>query len=114
MHHVVLLVLQDMAVPHVLSSSYAVTGQQPWAGWSTGRHVELHDDRDHLTWIHPDCLLPALLVRVSWTSGAGYGLERQDRGTIRVELPGFALEDIDVDQVEVHGMCVTREVENLP
>ena len=62
-HHVVLLVLQDVAMPHVLVTAGA------WARWHGERcrgEIEFHDDRCALAGVHPDGFLPATLVRVRW------------------------------------------------
>jgi len=117
-HHVVLFVLQNMAVPHVLGSLDAETGFEPrtvrwfFAGWQ----IKFHVHRDHFSGVHPHGFLPALLVLVRWTSrarnGGEYAMERLSGR--RIERPGLPLPDGDVDQVEVHGVSIAGEVVDLP
>src|SRR5262249_43120521 len=59
-HHVVLFVLQDVAVPDVLVAARPRAARH---GKWRHRQFELHDDRDHLAWVHADRFLPAPLFR---------------------------------------------------
>src|SRR5215469_10755157 len=104
-----------MAVPDILGARYAVAGK-PRAGrrWSARRQIELHGHRGHLAWVHHHRLLPAHLVRVRRPLRARDNLERDDRIAHRVELPLLPTYDADVDQVEMNGVGVGREVEDPP
>src|SRR5262249_27177491 len=65
-HHIVLLVLKNVAVPHILihcpscsrrKSERELSPGGSWAAGNAERHsgkLELHDHRRRFPWIHPD------------------------------------------------------------
>src|SRR5215203_6860046 len=94
-HHVVLLVLQDMAMPHVLVAAGARAG---WHEKRGRREIEFHDHGRALAWVHPDCFLPATLVRV--------GQPRRAEKTPTANIERLSRDDLHVDEMEVDGMRI--------
>src|SRR5678816_3932868 len=60
-HHVMLLVLENVAMPDILVTASAWTG---WHGERCRSEIEFHDDRCALAGVHPDGFFPATLVRI--------------------------------------------------
>ena len=107
-HHVVLFVLQDVAVPDVLIPVNIV----PCArvnGEGHLRQVKLHDHRGHFSRVHPDGLLPANFVGIRESFCPRCGGKSRRRCIERRPL-----DDLDVHQVEVDWMGVTGEVVDIP
>src|SRR5437879_13006693 len=63
-HHVVLFMLEDMAVPDVLFSTSPRTHRIPHGCGRQVRQVELHDDSRDLTWVHAHRILPPDFIRI--------------------------------------------------
>jgi hypothetical protein len=64
-HHVVLFVFENVAVPDVLGALDAVAVLQRGAGRRASQHIEGRDDRCDLTGVRPERFLPPLLVGIS-------------------------------------------------
>jgi len=108
-HHVVLFVFQNVAVPDVLSSLNAVLGQKSRTRRCrlARRQIELHVHSNRLSGVHPHGFFPAFLVGVRQASAARNYAEWENRtACVRIEFPGFPLSDNNVHQVEVHGVRV--------
>src|SRR5215831_9911613 len=113
-HHVVILVLQDVAVPHVLRALDAIAGLQSGT-WRCARgHAEGRDHRRDLTGIRSKRLFPARFVGVRWPCGAWNGSQRADGVALRISLPRFPADDLSVDEMQMYRMGVAREIVNLP
>ena len=104
-HHVVFLVLEDVAVIDILIATGPRAGRHRER---RRRQVELHEDRGDLARMHLHGFLPADFI--------GLGATRQTRGRERAvdQLEGLPRQDLHVDQVEVNGMGIRREVEDSP
>ena len=99
------LMLQDMAVPHVLVAAGArACGNSKWYG----RQLEVKRYRGYFARMHLDGFLPAKLIGLASTGNA-------DRREYTVYHPeGLACQNLAVCQVEVDRVRVSREVENAP
>jgi hypothetical protein len=107
-HHVVLFMLQDVAVPNVLSSASSRTHRIAHRRCRQVRQVELHDDSCGLTRVYAHRVLPPDFIRI-WRHGlTGIAL------ISRVAGEGLPLNELHVHEVKVDGMRVGGEVHDLP
>src|SRR5512140_3205981 len=107
-HHVVLLMLEDVAVPHVLEAAGPRAGGRDEL--RRAGQVEPGDHVDHLARVHPDGLLPAGIVG-----------QRSHRRTLEVRHARVGVhrerlprDDLEVDEVEVDRVRVRGQVGDLP
>src|SRR5450631_423799 len=110
-HHVVLLVLEDVAVPHVLVATGA------GAVWNVEWHRrerELHHHRGDLVRIHPDRILPTELRCVRTACGAQADRLAVPRGVELVVLERPPGQHLDIDEVGVQRMDIARQIGDLP
>jgi len=107
-HHVVLFMLEDVAVPDVLFPASPRTHRIPHGcGWQVWQ-VELHDDSRDLTRVHAHRILPPDFIRIGWHGPSG-------KAPIpRIPAERLALNQLHVHQVKVNGMRVAREIHDLP
>src|SRR6266576_1652896 len=99
--------LQDVAVPHVLVAAGPGTSRVTH-GCGQLRESELGNHGGCFSRVHPNRFLPARLVRIGWSGTA------QLEAGVGVSGKRLTLDDLYIDQVEVNGMGIRREVEELP
>jgi len=94
-------------VPHVLVAAGPGTSRVTH-GCGQLRESELGNHGGCFSRVHPNRFLPARLVRIGWSGTA------QLEAGVGVSGKRLTLDDLYIDQVEVNGMGIRREVEELP
>src|SRR5437762_4675478 len=99
-HHVVLLMLENVAVPHVFFSASPWTYRIAHRGCRQAWQIELHDHGRDFTRVHAHRVFPSDLVRIGW-----HRLSRI-APVARISRERLPLNQLNVDQVEVDRMGV--------
>src|SRR5512136_1759950 len=104
-----LFMLEDVAVPYVFCASDPISIQQSRTIRNCERHcwqIELHQNPCYLSRVHADGFLPAQFIDVR---GDEWPAVAREAANIFFDTERLAREHLNIDQVEVHRVCVRRK-----